>query len=281
MASVTEVVCGCPDVWSPGRTVQFDEAETAFDAQEGVLVVVKRCRCVELSGTGMAVHRTIVVVDMAGFGRQCGTNPQQIAVRDGMYDALRDAFDDAGIGWADCHREDRGDGALVLAPATVPKSLFVDVLPHTLADALAAHNRSNCARNRIRLRMALHAGEINYDRHGVTAAAINHTFRLVQADPVRDALDDSTGDVAVIVSAWFFEEVIRHSVHTDPASYRTVRVDIKETNTVGWVATAGNLVPAQLSAGPCQGPTPVPNGSVRRLPGSRRRSPRSGGRRGG
>jgi len=232
----------------------------------------------------MAVHRTIVVADMAGFGSQCGTNPHQLAVREGMYQALRHAFDDAGIGWADCYREDRGDGALMLAPATVPKALFVDVLPHTLAGALAAHNSAACSLNRIRLRLAMHAGEVNYDRHGVTGAALNHTFRLVQADPVRDALDDSCGDVAIIVSAWFFEEVIRHSVHTDPASYRTVPVDIKETTTVGWVATPDRRVSAlrgTVSAGPCQGPTPVPNGSARRLPGSRRRSPRSGGRRGG
>jgi hypothetical protein len=36
-----------------------------------------------------AVHRTIVVVDIEGFGDQRRTNPHQLAARDGLYRTLR------------------------------------------------------------------------------------------------------------------------------------------------------------------------------------------------
>ena len=80
----------------------------------------------------LAVHRTIVVVDVEGFGDRCRTNPHQVAVRDGLYGAMRDAFGHAGIPWDDCGREDRGDGVFVLVPAEVPKGLLVESLPSAL-----------------------------------------------------------------------------------------------------------------------------------------------------
>ena len=88
----------------------------------------------------LAVHRTIVVVDVEGFGDQRRTNRDQVAVRDGLYRALRDAFGRAGIAWEDCGREDRGDGVFVLVPAEVPKGLLAESLPSALVAALRAHN---------------------------------------------------------------------------------------------------------------------------------------------
>ena len=76
-----------------------------------------------------AVHRTLVVVDVERFGDQRRTNPHQLAVRDGLWEALARAFDDVGIRWAGCRREDRGDGVLILARAGVPKGRFAESLP--------------------------------------------------------------------------------------------------------------------------------------------------------
>ena len=108
----------------------------------------------------LAVHRTIVVVDVEGFGDRRRTNPHQVAVRDGLYRALREAFGHAGIAWDDCGHEDRGDGVLILIPAEVPKGLLVESLPSALVTALHAHNGTHPGPERIRLRMALHAGEV-------------------------------------------------------------------------------------------------------------------------
>lgn len=187
-----------------------------------------------------AVHRTIVVVDVEGFGAWQRTNNHQLMVRRGLYGCLRTAFDRAGISWASCETGDRGDGAFILAPPEVPKSLFVDALPGRLVDALTEHNELHTPQARIRLRMAVHAGEINYDDHGVTAASVNLTFRLADSAALKSALADSTGILALITSSWFFDEVVRHSATAGPDTYRQVTVAVKETVTPAWIALPDN-----------------------------------------
>jgi hypothetical protein len=148
---------------------------------------------------------------------------------------MQHAFEAAGIPWLSSHREDRGDGVLVLVPAGIPKTLFVDQLPNVLVDALIRHNRVHPAEEQIRLRLALHAGEITYDDHGVTGSAIIHTFRILDATTVKNALSDNLVVLAIIASGWFFDEVIRHSEQSQARSYRPTDVTNKETSTRAWV----------------------------------------------
>ena len=131
-----------------------------------------------------------------------------------------EAFGRAGIPWDGCGHEDRGDGVLILVPAELPKGLLVESLPFALVAELHAHNAAHPGQERIRLRMALHAGEVNYDEHGVTAASVNLAFRLLEAVPLKEALAESSGVLAVIASSWFFEEVVRHSAVAAEAAYR-------------------------------------------------------------
>jgi NACHT domain len=187
-----------------------------------------------MENRGLAVHRTIVAVDVEGFGDQRRSNRNQLAIRDGLYRAMCEAFRDAEIPWVDRDHEDRGDGMFILVSSEVPKSLFVESLPSALVSALRRHNDAHPDLERIRLRLALHAGEVNYDEHGATAAAINLTFRLLESGPVKEALASYSGVLAVITSSWFFEEVVRHSA-ANAAAYHPVSVAVKETATTGWI----------------------------------------------
>jgi CheY-like chemotaxis protein len=191
----------------------------------------------QVQNLSLAVHRTIVAVDVEGFGNRHRTNRNQVAIRDGLYRAMREAFGQAGIPWADRDHEDRGDGMLILVSSEVPKSLFVESLPPALASALRAHNSAHPDLERIRLRMALHAGEVTFDEHGATAASINLAFRLLESESVKNALAESTGVLVVITSSWFFEEVVRHTA-ADAAAYQAVPVVVKETTTTGWICLA-------------------------------------------
>ena len=182
----------------------------------------------------LAVHRTIVAVDVEGFGDQRRTNRNQLAVREGLYRTMCEAFRDAEIPWVERDHEDRGDGMFILVGSEVPKSLFVESLPSAIVSALRRHNGTHSDLERIRLRMGLHAGEVNYDKHGATAASINLTFRLLESGPVKEALASSPGVLAVITSSWFFEEVVRHSA-ANAAAYHPISVTVKETATTGWV----------------------------------------------
>jgi tetratricopeptide (TPR) repeat protein len=182
-------------------------------------------------------------VDVEGFGDKRRTNTDRLSVRDGMYRAVQQAFAKSGVGWADCYHESCGDGVFVLIPADVPKGVFVESMPGELAEALHEHNATHGAQQRIRLRMALHAGEVYYDEHGVTAESINLAFRLLDARPLKEALADSPGSLAVIVSPWFFDEVVRHSPGGDAATYRPVQVAVKETSAIGWISRPDHPYP--------------------------------------
>src|SRR4051794_12805858 len=88
----------------------------------------------------VAEHRTIVVVDVEGFGDPRRTLPHQLGVRQGMYRVVREAFEAAALPWERCHHEDRGDSVFVTIPADVPKAPVVEVVPGVLARALYTHN---------------------------------------------------------------------------------------------------------------------------------------------
>lgn len=186
-------------------------------------------------GPGHARHHTILVVDVEGFSNRRRTIPHQVAVREGLHRAMRKAFDKAGIPWVKCYREDRGDGALVLAPSYVPKSRFVESLPYELTAALCEHNEVYDARSRIRLRVALHAGEVMHDKQGVTGEALTRTFRLADAAALKSELAASPGVLALITSSRFFDEVVRQSAAVNPHTYREVEVAVKETRTTAWM----------------------------------------------
>ena len=134
-----------------------------------------------------------MIVDVEKFGDPARNDDHQLAVRAAMYKALKLSFAKAHIRWRRCVVEDRGDGAFVLIPQAVPKSRLVTRLPAQLADSLERHNASCPAPEQIRLRMALHAGEVHYDAHGVAGAAINMAFRLLEARPLKRALAASSG----------------------------------------------------------------------------------------
>ncbi|OXM54957.1 tetratricopeptide repeat protein [Amycolatopsis alba] len=156
-------------------------------------------------------------------------------MRDGLYRALPQALGNVGVTWTECDHEDRGDGVLVAIPPTVAKSVLVEVFPDELAAALLEHNRAHVAEEQIKLRVALHAGEVHYDDHGVTGESVNLAFRLLDAPALKDVLARSVGVLAFITSSWFFDEVVQHSRADNRDMYYRATVEIKETKTVGWI----------------------------------------------
>ncbi|QFZ24419.1 ATP-binding protein [Saccharothrix syringae] len=217
-------------------------------------------------GRDQAVHCTIVVVDVEGFGDPCRTLPHQLGARAGLYRVLEQALGAAGVRWGDCRCEDRGDGVFVLVPAEYAKAPLVEVLPGALVEALRGHNGTSPAAQRVRLRVVVHAGEVALDAHGATSTAVTTAFRLLDAPPVKRALAESPGLAALAVSRWVFDEVVRHSAVLDPATFRPAPVRVKEVRDIAWIALPDHPYPAD----PAVLDQPVaPGGGVpRQLPGA-------------
>lgn len=205
-----------------------------------------------------AVHRTILVVDVERFGAPTRTDRDRVAIRSGLYRILETTLTAATVPWADCDLQNCGDGVLVVIPPAVPKSVLVDSLLDGLISELRTYNASREGAQQIRLRLALHAGEVRYDAHGVVGTAVNHAFRLLDAASFKTEFARAEGPLGVITSSWFFEEVVRHSDGNTSAAYRSIRVTAKETDTTAWIRlddgtaptpTATSSIPRQLPPG--------------------------------
>ncbi|WP_191259867.1 hypothetical protein [Amycolatopsis oliviviridis] len=175
------------------------------------------------------------MVDVEGFGERRRTRPDQEAVRAGLYKIMETAIAASGTAWGACYQEDRGDGMLVLVPGEVDKAAFVEAVLPKLVTQLRVHNDQHPETQQIRLRIALHAGEVGYDAYGVTSSSLTKTFRLCDASPLKDALAASPGVLAVIASDGLFDEVVRHIPGVAPATWRPVKVEVKEIDEPAWI----------------------------------------------
>jgi hypothetical protein len=188
-----------------------------------------------------AAHRIIFLLDIEGFASPQRTNKDQVAVREGLKHVWQQAIRRAGIDPAKCEVEDLGDGIRLLAPGEIPKAPFIDAIPFHLAATVRDHNATHPAGQQIRLRMALHAGEVELVGDSATGAAIVHAFRLIDAPELKQTLAKSSGVIAVITSDWFYHEVVKQSDIVDPAAFRQVRVSVKETNTTAWIGLPDHI----------------------------------------
>jgi hypothetical protein len=176
----------------------------------------------------------LFAVDVAGSARR--DDKAQLSMRRALWAVLTEAFEDSQIGWENCHREDRGDGVLVIIPATTRSAAILNPLLDRLHAGLRHHNEVSSEAAKIRLRVAVHSGLVHRDQYGLVGNAFVHVFRLLDAPALRQALASSGGDLALIVSDHFYDTVIRYGPGPiDAGTFRPATVAVKETRTRGWL----------------------------------------------
>jgi hypothetical protein len=186
-----------------------------------------------------STHRTIVTVDIADFTHDSRQAIHMSDVRDGLYGVLKRALAGVGIDYDTCETEDRGDGALILIPSAFPKSELADKLPDRLVTEIRRFNSTRVAEARMKLRVAVHSGEIRKDDHGWIGLPVNLAFRILDAQDAKLALRHSDGLLAMIASDHFYTEVIKQDPGTAPESYRQIEVMIKSFKGHAWLRLHG------------------------------------------
>ncbi|MEU9842188.1 hypothetical protein AB0C69_23500 [Actinomadura sp. NPDC048032] len=127
-----------------------------------------------------------------------------------MYQVIQEAAGAAELSWTDCEREDRGDGFFLLAPPGYSvHSLIISLAPE-ISTRLRQINKGLPAKQQLRLRMAVHDGELTHDDHGVVSPDLNLLFRLLNAPALRARFEQ--GDFALIVSDDVYERVIEWDI---------------------------------------------------------------------
>lgn len=208
--------------------------------------------------TSEALHHWILVLDLESFSTR--PDPIQRSLRNAMYEVLESAFAQAGIDLGDVVTEDRGDGILMLVAPTVPPVKLAGPLVRALDDGLREKARIYSAAHSLRMRLALHQGLVARDARGWSGDAVNTTFRLVDAEPLRETLRAAgTACLAFVVSGQVYEGVVRHAPRgIDPAAYLPLRFTTKHGEAVeSWVMVPGFSAPPGLTF-PSPAPPPAP-----------------------
>ncbi|WP_207928969.1 hypothetical protein [Actinomadura sp. 6K520] len=173
------------------------------------------------------VHRSILVLDIEGSTAAVRTNPIRQELRSQVYEMLGQAMDYTGIegGWCDPF-EDRGDGVLVLLHPVdeLPKTLLLSRLVPKLAQQLAGYNAdlpvAELPRLGLRLRAAVHAGEVHRDGKGCFGEAVDLACRLLDAPKLKQCLRDTPSPLVLVVSEDIYWGIVRHGYEgISPATY--------------------------------------------------------------
>ncbi|MFD0855645.1 hypothetical protein ACFQ07_25615 [Actinomadura adrarensis] len=118
-----------------------------------------------------------------------------------------------------------------------------------LRGALRSHNKYSVPEAQIRLRIALNAGSIESDAHGLVGHVVNHAARLVDAPAFKQELNRSSAPLGLVVSDRFFDEEIKeNSGPVDPDDFRRIEIDVKEFHGFGRLHIPGPVGPAPQDA---------------------------------
>jgi hypothetical protein len=200
---------------------------------------------------GRSLQCSIVAFDIVGFGDRRRDDDVQLYVRASLYRILEKAFDAAGVPWHACHREDRGDGVLVVVPAPASAEPLISPLTDRVRAGLRRHNKVSSEAAQIRLRMVLHAGHVYFDPYGVAGQTLIHAFRLLDAPAFKTAFAASRCELGFVVSDRLYDDVIRHGPGLiDPDLYDAISVSLKETEARAWVHFPPGTVRPVLTAWP-------------------------------
>jgi hypothetical protein len=191
----------------------------------------------------------ILVVDIEGFGKR--QNPVQQHLRMRLYQIVREAMADIGIDMGELPVSDRGDGAFWLLPTSVSKVDLTGRFITALQAGLQAHARVSSERAVLRLRAALHAGEVGQDEHGWVGEDLNTACRLVDLQELRVILAAATQSSLVLaVSDGWYSAVVRHDYPgIDSATFWPIRFHAKEVRQTAWVNVPGHERPPGIRIG--------------------------------
>ncbi|OLZ69367.1 hypothetical protein AV521_17700 [Streptomyces sp. IMTB 2501] len=196
-------------------------------------------------------YRALLACDIAG---SAGRGEQRLQeIRRVLRSALFDALDIADLDARDFAYVDTGDGCQLVAPAALPKARLLFPLLPELGSRIREHNRHAGPDTRLRVRAAVHAGEIRFDPEGtVSGAPFEALARLLDSAPLRHAaLAGTSGTpVAAILSHHFYEETVGHGYEgLEADAFTAADVRVKEYAARAWLWYPGSPVGPRVETG--------------------------------
>jgi class 3 adenylate cyclase len=178
----------------------------------------------------------MLAIDIAGSTRPDRDEEIQLYLRVSLYGLLREALGGSGMPLDQCLCEDRGDGVVVIFPPGLAAQPLIDSFPERLRDLIRRHNRFSCAPARMQLRVAANIGPVYCDEHGFAGDDVTLLCRMLDVQPLRQALSESGGELAFIISDYVYEKIVRRRPSLVGAkSFCRVTAQVKHTTVRGWI----------------------------------------------
>lgn len=197
---------------------------------------------------------SLLAVDIAEFTRPDRDDDIRRYLRKGLYEMLGTGFGQSNLPWEECWHEDRGDGVLVVMPPGISVKSIIHPLPEQLRTLVRLHNHVSQYSAKIQLRVAGHIGPVEHDGEGFIGAHVNHLFRLLDARPFKNVLAASTAELALIVSNYVFENVVRgYPSLVRPEAFQPMRFQARYTRAKAWTYLPGLPALSQGSPRRCGG----------------------------
>jgi class 3 adenylate cyclase len=208
--------------------------------------------------TAEPVHRTIVVFDIADFAHPRRTDPARLRLRHHLYALIRQTLVAAGIDPRQAPQVDLGDSVMALFDPNIPTTRVAGLVGGDLGASLAELNRQLPSDERLRLRIALHHGEVLVDEHGFVGAALVEACRLSNASALRERFDATAADMALIVSDQVWRQLVGFKAEPlDPGAHHPIALSSHGTTTRAWLQVPGRREPAGPAASPPVPPPPT------------------------
>jgi class 3 adenylate cyclase len=193
----------------------------------------------------MANHpedRTLLVVDIEGFGRQVRTNPTRLRLRrqlDRWCTALLRQAQASPSQWC---VQDTGDGFIFSVDSHVPRNLLLSRFVAGLPVRLVRYNRERAEAECIRLRLAMHSGDVLRDPQPIHGEATVLACRLLDAGELQACLAATEQPLAAIVSQTIYDNIVKHAFPPlNPDTWHPVVAVTKEGPVPAWVHVPGDF----------------------------------------
>ncbi|MFF3676872.1 hypothetical protein ACFYYS_23215 [Streptomyces sp. NPDC002120] len=162
---------------------------------------------------------------------------QQAYLRRMLYGIVDRTLLTAGIDQTLRLRADRGDAVMELIDPSVPLTTLLRTLLVEVPAELRAVNRLAAGSAQIRLRAVLATGFVVIDEYdGWVGSDLNQACRLLDGDPLRNALREATDDFALCVSESVHSGIVRHNhlgIRAD--AFTSVTVPSKNGPLTAWL----------------------------------------------
>ena len=196
-----------------------------------------------------AQHYAIVVVDIEKFGSRADRVAQWLRTR--LYELAETALDDTGVDRAAAPLPaDRGDGFFWLLPGSVDKTDLTARFVGLLHDRLRAHARTSNDEGALRIRLALHSGDVSWDGRGWVGEELTTACRLVDIEPLRTTLAEArrSGLALAVSDDWYRRVVRRGAPEVEREAFREFPFDAKEIQGASaWIRVPGYDVPPGIT----------------------------------